>query len=55
MDRVKTEYQPQNVTRGPVEGIIIVDGRPQTERADMPTISFSKEALKRLQEQHQKK
>lgn len=52
MDRVKTEYQPQIVTRGPVEGIIIVDGRPQTERADMPTISFSKEALKRLQEQH---
>lgn len=54
MDRVKTECQPQSVTRGPVEGIIIVDGRPQTERADMPTISFTKEALKRLQEQYRK-
>lgn len=48
MDRVKTEYQPQSVTKGPVEGIILVDGRPQTERADMPTISFTAEALKRL-------
>ncbi len=55
MDRVKTEYQPQNVTRGPVEGIIIVDGRPQTERADMPTISFSAEAIRRLQKQYQEK
>lgn len=54
MDRVKTEYQPQIVTRGPVEGIIIVDGRPQAERVDMPTISFTKEALKRLQEQYRK-
>lgn len=40
MDRVKTDQQPQNVTRGPVEGIIIVDGRPRMERVDMPTISF---------------
>ncbi len=52
MDRIKTEYQPQSVTRGPVEGIIIVDGRPQMERVGMPTISFSKKALKRPQEQH---
>ncbi len=55
MDRVKAGYQPQSVTKGPVEGIIIVDGRPQTERADMPTISFSAEVIRRLQEQYQKK
>ncbi len=55
MDMVKTEYQPQSVTRGPVEGIIIVDGRPQMERVDMPTIPFSAEVIRRLQEQYQKK
>lgn len=55
MEKVKTECQPQRITKGPVEGIVIVDGRPQTERVDMPTVSFSKEALKRLQEQTQKK
>lgn len=50
MDSVKAEHQPQSVTKGPVEGIIIVDGRPRMERVDMPTISFTKERLKRLQE-----
>lgn len=50
MDSVKTEPKPQSVTKGPIEGIIIVDGRPQMERVDMPTISFSREGLKRLQE-----
>lgn len=43
------EQQPPQITKGPVEGIIIVDGRPQIERVDMPTISFTKEDLKRLQ------
>lgn len=43
------EQQP-HITKGPVEGVIIVDGRPQMERVDMPTISFSKKALERLQE-----
>lgn len=28
------------VHRGPMEGVVIVNGRPQTERADMPTIIF---------------
>ncbi len=50
MDSVKTESKPQSVTKGPIEGIIIVDGRPQMERVDMPTISFTKEGLRRIQE-----
>ncbi len=54
MDKVKTDNQPQNVRKGPVEGVVIVDGQPQTEQADMPTISFTKEAIERLQEQRQK-
>lgn len=54
MEKVKTGCQPQRITKGPVEGIVIVDGRPQMERVDMPTISFTKEALKRLQEQCRK-
>lgn len=48
------DHQP-HITKGPVEGIIIVDGRPRMERVDMPTISFSKEALKRLQELNKQK
>lgn len=28
------------VHRGPMEGVVIVNGRPQVERADMPTIIF---------------
>lgn len=47
------EYQPR-ITKGPVEGVIIVDGRPRMERVDMP-ISFTKEALKRLQELYKQK
>ena len=49
------EQQPPRITKGPVEGIIIVDGRPRMERVDMSTISVSKDALKRLQEQARKK
>lgn len=48
------DHQP-HITKGPVEGIIIVDGRPRMERVDMPTISFSKEALKQLQERYKGK
>lgn len=41
------------VHRGPLEGILIVDGRPQMECLDMPTISFeSILALQRFNEQH---
>jgi len=33
--------QPSHaVCKGPMEGILIVDGRPQMERMDMPSISF---------------
>lgn len=39
------EHQPPHIIKGPVEGIIIVDGRPQMERVDMPTISFTKKQL----------
>lgn len=28
------------VSPGPVEGLLIVNGRPQIERADMPTLAF---------------
>lgn len=55
MDSVKTEHQPQSVTKGPVEGSAIVDGRPQMERVDMPTFSFTKEGLKRLKERYRAK
>lgn len=39
-----------DVRRGTIEGVVIVDGRPQIERADMPlTISFdSIEELERF-------
>lgn len=41
-----------SVHKGPMEGILIVDGRPQMERMDMPTISFeSILALQRFNEQ----
>lgn len=30
----------QSVSAGPMEGMILVDGRPQMEYADMPCISF---------------
>lgn len=33
------------VHRGPVEGVVIVNGRPQVERADMPTIIFHPRTL----------
>lgn len=36
------------VRKGPMEGMVIVDGRPKIEHCDMPTISFSEEGIKRL-------
>lgn len=44
---VKHQMGP-SVRKGPMEGMIIVDGHSQMEHCDMPTISFSEESLKRL-------
>lgn len=39
--------------KGPMEGMIIVGGRPQMERSDMPTISF--ESILAIQRATEKK
>ncbi|MCI9403651.1 MAG: hypothetical protein HFF04_08275 [Oscillospiraceae bacterium] len=40
---------PHTIQKGPLEGMVMVDGRPQVEQADMLTISFdSIEAIMRL-------
>lgn len=42
---------PHSVHKGPMEGIIIVDGRPRMERMDMSGISFeSIQAFQRFNE-----
>ncbi len=47
-----TPVAPHTIYRGPMEGIIIVDGRPQMECLDMPSISFeSIQALRRATQQ----
>lgn len=38
----------QSIRKGPMEGMVIVDGRPKMEHCDVPTISFSEEGIKRL-------
>ena len=43
------------IQKGPMEGMVIVDGRPQMQSCDMPTISFSEAELKRLAEYYQGK
>lgn len=43
------------IQKGPMEGMVIVYGRPQMESCDMPTISFSEAELKRLAEYYQGK
>ena len=44
---------PPAIHKGPVEGVLIVDGRPQVERADLPCISFdSILAIQRFDEEH---
>lgn len=46
---VDIERKTDLVQKGPIEGIVIVNGRPQMERADMPTISFETiQVLKQL-------
>lgn len=37
---VMTEQGARLPQRGPMEGMVIVNGRPQLEGADMPVISF---------------
>ena len=37
-----------DVRRGTIEGIVIVDGRPQIERADMP-LAFSFDSIEDLE------
>lgn len=44
-----------SVRKGPMEGMVIVDGKPCMERSDMPTISFSEAGLKRLIEHYKGK
>ena len=46
-EEVKSQVGP-SVRKGPMEGMIIVDGHPEMERSDMPTISFTGKGLKRL-------
>lgn len=39
---MKTQQKGEikSINRGPVEGMLLIDGRPQIERADMSTLSF---------------
>lgn len=46
---------PLAITPGPVEGLILVNGRPQIERADLPTISFGVDAIAELQRRQQQR
>lgn len=50
LQQEKADTRKIDVHRGTIEGVVIVDGRPQIERADMPlTFSFdSIEELKRF-------
>lgn len=48
---VETDKKPLSIQKGPIEGILLVNGRPQMERSDMPTISFeSIQALMKLKD-----
>ncbi len=48
---VEIKREPIAFQKGPIEGIILVNGRPQIERSDMPTISFeSIQALMKLKD-----
>ncbi len=42
------EQRNPSIRKGPMEGMIILDGRPTMERCDMPTISFTEADIKRL-------
>lgn len=49
----RVEAAAPSIHKGPVEGVLIVNGRPRMERADMPCISFeSILALQRYNEDH---
>lgn len=53
--RAPRSSPPPAITPGPMEGLILVNGRPQIERADLPTISFSAEAIAELQRRQQQR
>ncbi len=45
------QQMPQSIRKGPIEGLLLVDGYPQMERMDMPVICFeSILALQRFNE-----
>ena len=47
--KAQQKKKAESIHRGPVEGMILVDGRPQIENVDMPTLSFdSIEALQQF-------
>lgn len=51
MKKVEKEIDCQivsSIRKGPIEGMVIVDGKLSLERGDMPTISFSEAGLKHL-------
>lgn len=48
MQREKESLAGRAVSRGTVEGVIIVNGRPQIERSDMP-LSLSFDSIEELE------
>lgn len=51
--QVEAAIVTPRVQKGPMEGMIIVGGRPQMERVDMPTISFeSIQAIMKMNEKN---
>lgn len=53
VERQRAGTASPSIHKGPMEGVLIVDGRPQMERMDMPTISFeSILALQRFNDEH---
>ena len=55
-EKVAAKPAAPSVHRGPMEGVLIVNGRPQIEPADMPCISFASiEAIRRLNEANKEK
>lgn len=45
---VETKKVRISVQRGPLEGLLLVNGRPEMEAVDMPTISF--ESIKAIEQ-----
>ncbi len=49
----KTQTQ-HTITRSAIEGVVVIDGRLQMEKADMPTITYEEILmLQALEKQHQ--